>query len=150
MIVKISSSGASFKGLSTYLTHDPNANTDERVAWTHTHNLANDDVPSAVNEMYLTAENAELLKQEAGIRAGGRGTENPVKHVSLNWAPDDNPTREHMIETGKDFLQRMKWDEHQAVFVAHDDKSYKHVHIMIRIVLPETDVRVFKCKPRFI
>ena len=138
MIVKISSSGSSFKGLSTYLTHDPKANTAERVAWTHTHNLANDDVPSAVNEMYLTAENAELLKQEAGVRAGGRGTENPVKHVSLNWAPDDNPSREHMIETGKAFLEHMKWDEHQALFVAHDDKSYRHVHIMLNSVHPET------------
>jgi hypothetical protein len=138
MIVKISSSGTSFKGLSTYLTHDPNANTTERVAWTHTHNLANDDVPSAVNEMYLTAENAELLKQEAGVRAGGRGTENPVKHVSLNWAPDDNPSREHMIETGKAFLRHMKWDGHQAIFVAHDDKSYRHVHIMLNTVHQET------------
>jgi hypothetical protein len=88
MIVKISGGGKSFKGLSTYLTHDPNANTDGRVAWSHTLNLANDHVPSAVDEMYWTAQNAELLKQEAGIRAGGRATENPVKHVSLNWAPD--------------------------------------------------------------
>jgi hypothetical protein len=79
MIVKIGKGGKSFKGLSEYLTHDPKANTDERVAWTHTHNLANDHVPSAVDEMYWTAQNAELLKQEAGIRAGGRATEEPVK-----------------------------------------------------------------------
>lgn len=69
MIVKISGSGKSFKGLSTYLTHDPNAISDKRVAWTHTLNLANDHVPSAVDEMYWTAQNGELLKQEAGIRA---------------------------------------------------------------------------------
>ncbi len=42
MIPKSSGSGSSFKGLSDYLTHDPKAQTDERVAWTHTHNLAND------------------------------------------------------------------------------------------------------------
>ncbi len=66
-------------------------------------NLANDHVPSAIDEMYWTAENAELLKQEAGIRAGGREAENVVKHVSLNWAPDERPTREHMIETTEDF-----------------------------------------------
>jgi hypothetical protein len=142
MIVKIGGGGKSFKGLSTYLTHDVNAETQDRVAWTHTHNLANDDVPSAVNEMYLTRENAELLKQEAGLRGGGRSTENPVKHVSLNWAPDDNPSREHMIETGKGFLSHMKWDEHQAMFVAHDDKSYKHVHIMLNTVHPETGLHL--------
>jgi hypothetical protein len=143
MIVKISGGGKSFKGLSDYLTHDPDkAKTDERVAWTHTHNLANDDVPSAVNEMYLTAENAELLKQEAGVRGGGRQTENPAKHVSLNWAPVENPTREHMIETGEGYLRHMGWQEHQAILVAHDDKSYRHVHIMLNVVHPETGLRL--------
>src|SRR5262249_53357592 len=99
MIIRILSNGMSFKGLAAYLTHAAGrATTDERVAWTHTYNLANDHVPSAVNEMLTTARDAELLKQEAGIRAGGRSTENTVKHLSLNWAPGENPSREHMID----------------------------------------------------
>jgi MobA/VirD2-like, nuclease domain len=142
MIVKIGGGGKSFKGLSTYLTHDPEANSDERVAWTHTHNLANDHVPSAVDEMVWTARNAELLKQENGVRAGGRATETPVKHISLNWAPDDNPTREHMIETTEGFLCHMNWHELQAVLVAHDDKTYRHVHVMLNTVHPETGLRL--------
>src|SRR5580658_6007095 len=117
MFVKILASGTSFKGLSQYLTHDPKAQTAERVAWTHTHNLANDDIPSAVNEMYLTAENAELLKQESGIRAGGRATEHPAKHISLNWAIEDNPSDRHMVTTGEQFLRSMGWNEHQVIFV---------------------------------
>jgi hypothetical protein len=142
MIVKIGSGGKSFKGLSEYLTHDPEAKSDERVAWTHTHNLANDHVPSAVDEMLWTARHAELLKQAAGIRAGGRATEDPVKHISLNWSPEDSPTREHMIATSENFLTTMGWSEHQAVFVAHDDKSYRHVHIMLNVVHPETGLRL--------
>ncbi len=142
MIVKIGKGGKSFKGLSEYLTHDPKVNTDERVAWTHTHNLANDHVPSAVDEMYWTARNAELLKQEAGIRAGGRATEEPVKEVSLNWAPEDRPTREHMIETSEEFLRHMNWQEHQTVMVAHNDRAYAHVHLMINVVHPETGLHL--------
>jgi hypothetical protein len=142
MIVRIMSGGKSFQGLSNYLTHDAEAQTTERVAWTHTHNLANDHAPSAVNEMLWTARDAELLKQEAGIRAGGRVTENPVKHVSLNWAPDDKPSREHMIETSDDFLRHMNWQEHQAIFVAHDDKAHAHVHVMLNVVHPETGLRL--------
>ena len=138
MIVKISPGGSSFKGLSTYLTHDPKADTQDRVAWTHTQNLANDHVPSAVDEMVWTARNAELLKQEAGVRAGGRTTEDPVKDVSLNWSPEDKPTREHMIATSEDFLRHMKWQEHQVVMVAHNDKPHAHVHLMINAVHPET------------
>jgi hypothetical protein len=142
MIVRILSCGTSFKGLSTYLTHDPDAKTKERVAWTHTLNLAHDHIPSAVDEMLWTARDAELLKQEAGIRAGGRATENSVKHISLNWHPDENPTREHMIESAEDFLRAMKWHEHQTVLVAHDDKSHAHVHLMINAVNPETGLHL--------
>src|ERR1700733_13233502 len=138
MIVRILSRGKSFKGLSTYLTHDPEAETKERAAWTHTQNPANDHVPSAVDEMLWTAREAELLKQEAGIRAGGRATENAVKHLSLNWSPEDHPTREHMIETTEGFLRHMNWQDHQAILVAHDDKAYRHVHLMLNVVHPET------------
>ena len=141
MIVKIGAGGKSFKGLSAYLTHDPNANTEERVAWTHTHNLANDHVPSAVDEMYWTAQHAELLKQEAGIRAGGRATEDPLKHISLNWAPNENPTPEHMMGTTEGFLRHMGWQEHQALMVAHQDK-HPHVHVMLNVIHPETGLRL--------
>jgi hypothetical protein len=140
MIVRIMSRGKSFNGLATYLTHDPDqAKTAERVAWTHTHNLANDDVPCAVNEMVWTARDAE---QEAGVRAGGRATANAVKHVSLNWAPEDKPTREHMIETTEGFLRHMKWQEHQAIVVAHNDKAHAHVHVMLNVIHPETGLRL--------
>ena len=142
MIVRIMSRGKSFSGLATYLTHDPKADTKERVAWTHTLNLANDHVPSAVDEMLWTSRNAELLKQEAGIRAGGRETENPVKHLSLNWAPDERPTREHMIETANGFLEHMNWREHQALIVAHSDRAHPHVHLMLNVVHPETGLRL--------
>jgi hypothetical protein len=108
MIVKIMSNGKSFAGAADYLTHDPDAKTDERVAWTHTFNCANDHVSSAVNEMLWTARDAELLKQEAGIRGGGRANEYPVKTVSLNWSPEDDPSREHMIETTQDFLRHAR------------------------------------------
>ena len=142
MIVRLSSCGKSFKGLSAYLTHDPDAETDKRVAWTHTHNLADDHVPAAVNEMYQTAQNAELLKQEAGIRGGGRATQNTAKHFSLNWAPGETPSREHMIDTTKDFLQHMGWQDHQAIFVAHNDKLFSHCHVLLNVVNPETGLRL--------
>src|SRR6266571_137657 len=120
MIIKISGSGKSFSGLTQYLMHDPEkAQTADRVAWTHTHNLANDFVPSAVDEMFWTSRDAEILKQEAGVRAGGRSAEHPAKHISLNWAIKDNPSERHMIATSEQFLRSMGWNEHQAIFVAH-------------------------------
>lgn len=138
MIVRIHSSGKSFKGTAAYLTHDPDAQSAERVGWSHTLNLAHDHVASAVDEMLWTSRSAELLKQEAGIRAGGRAMENPVKHISLNWSPEERPDKEHMIESAEAFLRHMKWDEHQALIVAHEDKSYQHAHIMLNACHPDT------------
>ncbi|MCP3468702.1 relaxase/mobilization nuclease domain-containing protein [Bradyrhizobium sp. CCGUVB1N3] len=142
MIVKNSGDGKSFAARADYLTHDKDARTDERVEWTKTLNLANDDVPAAIKEMELTAENAELLKQEAGIRGGGRPTEKISKHYSLNWAISDDPTQEHMTEESQRFLRHMGWHEHQAVLIAHNDKAYKHVHILVNAVHPETGLRL--------
>ena len=142
MIVRIHSAGKSFKGLATYLTHDPNARTAERIDWTHTLNLAHDDVLSAIDSMMWTARNAELLKQEAGIRAGGRATENAVMHVSLNWHPEETPSKEQMIEAAEGFLEHMKYQEHQALVVSHMDKPHAHLHLMLNSIHPETGLRL--------
>jgi hypothetical protein len=139
MTPKNSGKGKSFSGACKYVMHDVDAETSKRVAWTHTFNLANnDDIPSAINEMYLTAQNADFLKKEAGIRAGGRPTENPCKHISLNWSPEDNPSEAHMKKTAEHFMEYMRWGEHQAIFVAHSDKPHKHLHIVMNAIHPET------------
>jgi Relaxase/Mobilisation nuclease domain len=139
MIIKIMSRGRSFKGVANYVLHDPKEKTNERVGFTYTRNLALDDALSAVNEMYQTANYAEMLKQEAGIRAGGRDSDRPVKHISLNWSPDEQPSPEHMRQTADGFLKHMGWHEHQALFVAHNDK-HPHLHIVLNMVHPETGV----------
>ncbi|MCC8978883.1 relaxase/mobilization nuclease domain-containing protein [Bradyrhizobium acaciae] len=133
MIVKIQKAGSSFKGLTNYLI-----NHEDRVAWTHSLNCANDDVKSVVNELYITASQAEYLKEQAGVHAGGTVVDKPVKHISLNWHPSEQPTREDMIEAAEQFLKRMGWDEHQALLVAHQDKAHRHVHIELNRIHPET------------
>jgi len=133
MIVKIQKAGSSFKGLTTYLTDEK-----ERVAWTHSLNCANDDVASVVHELYMTYSQAEFLKEQAGVHAGGSTVDKPVKHISLNWHPDEAPTREDMIAATEAFLKRMGWDEHQALLVAHNDKAHAHVHIELNRIHPET------------
>jgi len=143
MIVVIHASGTSFKGVAAYLMHDANkAETTDRVAWTHTLNLANDHVGSAVNEMYMTAENAELLKAEAGVRAGGQTTKRPTKHISMSWSPDESPTQEQMISACQDYLVEMGWDEHQAIIVGHNDKSHAHCHILLNAIHGETGLKL--------
>lgn len=143
MIIKFNKPGQSFKGLADYLTHDAETReTDARIAWTQTFNLAHDHVPSAVHEMYTTWLNAETLKADAGIRAGGRKTEKPVKHVSLSWHPNEKPDKGEMISAALSFLEHMGWAAHQTVLVAHDDKPHAHVHLVINAIHPETGLKL--------
>jgi len=137
MIIRIEPLGRSFKGVAAYLAHDLHkAKTAERVDWTHTVNLASDLVGEAVNEMYWTFRAGNALKREAGLRAGGRSVEKPVKHFSLNWHPSENPTREEMIEAVQDFMRHMGWSDRQAMLVAHNDRPHDHVHVILNTVSP--------------
>jgi hypothetical protein len=139
VIVKLFRSGRSFAKLAAYLLHDPDkATTKERVAWTHTLNLASDDPALAVDEMLWTYRGADWLKERAGVRAGGRPLEFPVKHFSLNWHPSEKPSREQMIKAVEDFLHSFGWQDHQALITRHDDKQHHHVHVMLNAVHPET------------
>jgi hypothetical protein len=136
MIIKLHKAGRSFKGVCRYLLHDAKADTAERVAWTHTVNVANDDVLSAVNEMLWTFRSADALKREAGISTGGSKLEKPVKHFSLSWPHGEAPSREKMIETVNAYMRRMGWSDRQAVLVAHDDTKHAHVHVVMNSISP--------------
>lgn len=141
MIIKIHKPGRSFKGVCRYLTHDTNkAETSERVAWTKTLNVANDDVSSAVDEMLWTYRAADMLKRQAGVATGGSKLDKPVKHFSLSWPHGAAPTQEHMAETVQAYIRFMGWTEHQAVVVAHNDTKHAHVHVVMNAVSP-TDGR---------
>jgi hypothetical protein len=136
MIIKLHKAGRSFKGVCRYLMHDVKADTAERVEWTHTVNLANDDVLSAVNEMLWTFRSADALKREAGISTGGSKLEKPVKHFSLSWPHGDAPTKEHMIETVKAYMKHMGWSDRQAVLISHSDKQHFHAHVVMNSISP--------------
>lgn len=139
MIITLHKPGRSFKGVCRYLMHDAKAETTERVAWTHTLNLASDhnDVNSAVNEMLWTYRAADALKRDAGISTGGSRLEKPVKHFSLSWPHGVTPSKAHMIETVRAYMEHMGWADRQAVLVAHDDKRHAHAHVVMNSVSPE-------------
>jgi hypothetical protein len=136
MIIKIHRSGRSFKGVVAYLSHDVKADTAARVAWTHTINLAEDHLPSAVNEMLVTYQAADSLKRAAGISTGGSQLQRPVKHFSVGWHVSEHPTPEHMHDTLRKYLEHMGWDDRQAIVVAHSDKRHPHIHVVLNVVSP--------------
>lgn len=141
MVPRVTSKGKSFKGAGAYFLHDlGKASTSERVAFTHTVNMLTDDPEKALKIMAWTAEHAQELKQVSGQKMTGRKAENPVYNYVLSWAPDQNPDPAHMTEFGLRSLRALGLDEHEAIFIAHNDTDHLHLHVIANRVHPETGI----------
>lgn len=141
MVPRITSKGKSFKGAGAYFLHDlGKAQTSERVAFTHTVNMLTDDPEKALKVMAWTAEHATELKQVSGQKLTGRKAENPVYNYVLAWAPDQNPDPAHMTEFGLRSLKALGLEEHEAIFIAHNDTDHLHLHVIANRVHPETRI----------
>ena len=155
MIVRIAASGGSFLGAGKYYLHDKlnedraqavqtgerqvlRGQSDDRVWFTDTRNTLNSDPERALEEMWRTAEDQAYLKMQAGVKRGGRICEDPVKTISLSWHKDDRPDPQHMIDSADAFLKHMGWDNHQVVYVGHNDTEHRHIHIILNRVDHET------------
>lgn len=137
MIPRLQARGRSFKGSCTYVLHDPNAKTNERVSWIIVQNL-HSDPESAWFEMYETFRSQGQLKANAGLSARGRKNDKPVLHYTLAWHADDNPTKEQMKAAALESLRVLGLEEHEALIVAHEDKKHPHVHIVANTIHPYT------------
>lgn len=131
--------GQSFKGCATYLLHDKNADSCERIAWTETRNVATNNPNAAWRVMALTATDQDRLKREAGIRPGGKPGKGPVLHMTLSWHADEanDLNKSEMLRAAYGAIRSVKLDDRQALIVCHNDEPQPHVHILLNRVSPE-------------
>jgi len=137
MIPRLQARGTSFKGSCTYVLHDKQAKTTDRVAWILSQNL-HSDPEDAWFEMYQTCQNQDALKRNAGVSARGRKNTTPVLHYTLAWHANDQPTATEMKEAALASIKVLGLEEHEAIIVGHSDKQHPHVHIVANTVHPYT------------
>ena len=137
MIPRLHKRGKSFKETCRYVLNDPKADTNERVGWTMTRNLMS-RAEDAWFEMLETANNQQRLKTANGVDARGRKNTSPVQHLSLSWAPGENPSPALMQQAALSCLAKLGLQEHEALIVAHTDKEHQHVHIVVNTIHPLT------------
>ena len=83
MVVKMAGLGRSFRGVADYCLHDqrvpgePHPESEERVEWMETRNVATNQGERAARIMAATAEAGPDLKRLAGTAATGRKLEKP-------------------------------------------------------------------------
>lgn len=133
--------GTSFRGLAEYCLHDKDrAATSDRVVWTETRNLATRNPDAAWRVMASTAMSQDYLKERAGGSKVGRKTTTTVEHLTLSWHPDESETltREEMVRAAELATGALGAEEHQALWVCHDDSDHPHLHLIINRIHPET------------
>lgn len=142
MVPKINSRGRSFKGLTSYLMNGETGQEQDRVAWTHTGNLATDNVNTAALLMAWTDKHADELKAASGGASTGRkASAGAVYHYSLSWAKEEDPDEAHMKLAAYQTLERLGLQDHQFYIVAHNDTDHKHVHVVVNLTHHETGKR---------
>ena len=119
----------SFRSVARYLATPKSHREDRvRVAWIEARNVVSD-------------ENLSLAAREmALVAAGNSRVRRPCLHLSISWAPDDDPSRDQMTEVSDRVLASLKMSEHQAMLVAHGDEHYAHLHAIANRVHPITRI----------
>ncbi|WP_448044411.1 relaxase/mobilization nuclease domain-containing protein [Bradyrhizobium liaoningense] len=137
MIPRLQARGKSFKESCRYVLHDKQAETNDRVEWVLTRNIAG-QAEDAWYEMHETWKNQARLKENAGLSARGRKNTAPVLHYTLSWHEDDRPDRQEMTRAALTSLKALGLAGHEALIVAHCDTKHRHVHIVANTVHPYT------------
>ncbi|HEY4359686.1 MAG TPA: relaxase/mobilization nuclease domain-containing protein [Bryobacteraceae bacterium] len=138
MIPRQAPLGRSFKFAGAYYLHDKGAETSERVAFTHTDNIATDDPQAALRWMAWTAMHAEDLKRASGAQANNATCGKPVFTLSLSFHPEQKPDKSKMVGAGRQALIALGLQEHETLMVGHRDTEHPHVHLIVNTVHPET------------
>ena len=67
-----------------------------------------------------------------------RRCERDCVHLSLGWKPGEAPSREQMEAAAHAALASIGMGNAKALFAAHNDEGYAHVHIVASKINPET------------
>jgi len=91
-----------------------------------------------------TRADADLARRVMEFDALNQGSktkpcEYDCVHLSLSWTPSQKPSRAEMEEAAHDALKALGMGNAKALFVAHNDEDYHHLHIVASKINPETD-----------
>lgn len=124
MIGAIHPLGRGFKGPVLYVEFGRAGSRQDRVAWSETYNLPTRDLELAACFMGATANGSVS------------GTRTPVYFFSVSFDIDDPVDEAMMGRVARRTLRDMGLGEHEAVVVAHKDRSHPHLHFIVNRVHP--------------
>ena len=69
--------------------------------------------------------------------ARARGTD-PIEHYVISWGKGERPTPEQVDEAVALLMRVLNLEDDQAIYAAHRNTAYYHVHVGANLVHPET------------
>lgn len=101
-----------------------------------------------------TRDQAELARRIMEFDALNQGSPtkpcvNDAVHLSLSWRPGETPTRPQMEAAAHAALDAIGMANAKAIFVAHNDEGYAHVHVVASKINPDTN-RAYDLKGNYL
>lgn len=89
------------------------------------------------------AEDADLARRVMEFAALNQNSptrrcEKDCVHLALGWRPGQTPTREEMEQAALGALKALGMENARAIFAAHSDEAYAHIHIVASKINPDT------------
>lgn len=100
----------------------PATGEEERVAWIHADDDFLGDDPKTISH-FMESHAA----QNPRVKQSGY-------HLILSFAPEDSPSKEQQIAAARKVMESIRLKNNHYVMVAHRDKDYDHVHIVVNRV----------------
>ena len=127
-------------------TTRPNARAGAgRVSWFGGTGFGFDIVTEADADLARRMMEFGALNQKSRTRL----CEQDCVHIALGWAPGEKPTREEMERAAKEALTALGMANAEAMFAAHNDEAYAHLHIVASKINPKTG-RAYNLKGNFL
>ena len=102
-----------------------------RVAWIGGAGFQFDIATEADAQLARRIMEFDALNQKGAVRQD-------CVHLTLAWRPGEQPTREQMEEAARGALGALGMSNAKAIFAAHNDEDYSHVHIVASRIDPAT------------
>jgi Ti-type conjugative transfer relaxase TraA len=105
-----------------------------RVAWMSGTGFGFDIANAADADLARRMMEFDALNQKSRTKQ----CEDDCLHLTLAWARGETPGREEMERAAKSALEALGMGNARALFVAHNDEDYSHVHIVASKINPDT------------
>lgn len=92
------------------------------------------DKGEIIDKVNCTGDTGKEIKEDFSFFQKMNGkTENNTISIVLSPEPKDGKAlnKQQMKDISRDFLKKMKLENHQSIIIQHTDKAHKHLHIFV-------------------